>query len=294
MTVLSPDLRRAWLFGPGADACAHEAMQRSGADGLILDLEDFTPPERRAEARFVLASSIARWREAGCITAVRINGLDSEGFKDLEPAMRARADVIAYPMATRAAQMQALDLAICHFEKEVAIPLGQTEILPVCETALGVVNLRELAAATPRIRSALLGAEDLAADLQAERQPDARELEYARRRFVLECRAAGIEPIDAPYTFADSEGAAREASEARRLGYHSKAVVRCEHVAAVHRALTPDAAELARAKAIVLAFTSARERGEDRAFVDGLWVEVPTYRNAQRLLERERRRTEKR
>ena len=289
MNFIAPDLRRTWLFGPGVDVRAHEAMQHSGADGLIVDLEDFTPPERRAEARRVLPGLLERWRGVGCMTSVRINALDAEGPQDLAAAMPARPEVIAYPMAATAAQMRALHEAIGQWEAQLGLPQGSTEILPVCETALGVADLRLIAGGSPRIRSALLGAEDLAADLCAERQPDAVELDHARRRFVLECRAAGIEPIDAPYTFSDAEGAVREALYARRLGYRSKSLVRPEHAGALNAALTPGADELRRAIALVAAFEAARARGEDRALVDGLWVEVPTYRNAQRLLDRARR-----
>ncbi len=218
MTIPDPDLRRTWLFGPGVNAMAHDAMQRSGADALIVDLEDFTPPERRDEARRGLANLLRCWRDAGRIVAVRINALDTEGATDLAAAMPARPDVVAYPMAASAAQMRALHEAISQWESAVGIAPGTTEILPVCETALGVLDIRAIAGGSPRIRAALLGAEDLAADLCAERQPDAVELDHARRRFVLECRAVAIEPIDAPYTFSDTEGAAREARYARRLG----------------------------------------------------------------------------
>jgi citrate lyase subunit beta / citryl-CoA lyase len=159
----------------------------------------------------------------------------------------------------------------------------------VCETALGVVDVRPIARASPRIRAALLGAENLANDLHAERQPDAVELDHARRRFVLECRAAAIEPIDAPYTFTDVEGAIREARYARRLGYQCKALVRPEHVTALNAALTPSDDDVRRAAVIVDGFEAARAHGEDRALVEGLWVEVPTYRNARRLIERARR-----
>src|SRR6185295_10703498 len=100
-------------------------------------------------------------------------------------------------------------------------------------------NVREIAAASARIRCALLGAEDLAADLRAERGPDAVELDHARRRFILECRAAGIEPVDAPYTFSDADGAGREARYARRLGYGCKSLVRPDHVSGIHTALAP-------------------------------------------------------
>ena len=195
MPASDPDLRRTWLFGPGADPRAHEAMRQSGADVLIVDLEDFTPPALRDQARLGLAALMQRWRDAVGTTAVRINALDEDGLSDLAAAMPARPDVVAYPKAASSEQMHALHSALDHWEATLGMVSGTTEILPVCETALGVVNVRSLGGASSRIRSALLGAEDLANDLCAERQPDALELDHARRRFLLECRAAGIEHL---------------------------------------------------------------------------------------------------
>ena len=286
MTRRDVDLRRTWLFGPGVGAATHEAMRACGADVLIVDLEDFTPAERRREARAGLETLLASWRASDSVTAVRINALDGEGPDDLAAAMTGRPDVIAYPMASTGDEMRALHDAISRHERSLGVAAGSTEILPVCETALGVADVRAIAGASPRIHAALLGAEDLAADLCAERHPDALELEHARRRFVLDCRAAGIEPIDAPYTFSDVDGAVREARHARRLGYRCKSLVRPEHAASLNAAMTPQDDEIDRARAMVDAFENARARGEDRALVDGLWVEVPTWRNAQRLLER--------
>ena len=127
------------------------------AEVLIQDLEDFTPPERRAEARSLAPGLYQRWRQTGALVCVRINPLESVG-------------------------------------------------------------------ASARVRCALLGAEDLTADLGADRTREAAELEYARSRFLLECRAAAIEPVDAPYTFSDTEGAVAEARHARRRGYPARAV----------------------------------------------------------------------
>jgi citrate lyase subunit beta / citryl-CoA lyase len=285
------DLLRTWLFGPGANAAAHAAMLESGADALIVDLEDFTPPPLRETARLGLPALIAAWHRAGRTSAIRINALDADGTADLAAAMPTRPDVIAYPMAALPAQIAALDAAMSDWESRLGIDVGTTAILPVCETALGVVNVRAIAQSSPRVKAALLGAEDLAADLCAERQPDATELDYARRRFVLECRAAGIEPIDAPYTFSDVQGAVREALHARRLGYRCKSLVRVDHAMALNGALTPSEDDLRRARAMVDAFDAARARGEERALVEGLWVEVPTYRNAKRLIDRARRLT---
>ena len=289
MVLLDPDLRRTWLFGPGADPAAHGKMLDSGADALIVDLEDFTPPARRTEARGLLAGFVRECRQRQRIAAIRINALETDGLLDLAAAMTARPDVIAYPMSDSAAQMRALDAAMSDWESRLALDQGGTEILPVCETALGVVEVRTIAAASSRIRCALLGAEDLANDLCAERGADGLELDYARKRFGLEARAAGIEPIDAPYTFSDIEGAIREATLSRRLGYRSKSLVLPEHAQRLNEVFTPGTDEIARAQAIVTGFEAARSRGEDRAQVDGLWVEVPTYRNARRLMERAQR-----
>lgn len=284
-----PDLRRTWLFGPGADARSHAALAASGADVLIMDLEDFTPPALRAQARAAAVDVLQAWRAAGPLVCVRINALDGEGPLDLAAVMPARPDIVAYPMAASGDQMRQLDALLAGHERSLGQAPGQTEILPVCETALGVVNVREIAAGSPRIRAALLGAEDLANDLCAERGPDAVELDHARRRFLLETRAAGIEPVDAPYTYGDVDGALREAAYARRLGYRCKSLVRPEHASALNDAFTPTAASVARARALVDAFESARARGEDRALFDGQWVEAPTCRNARRLIERARR-----
>jgi citrate lyase subunit beta / citryl-CoA lyase len=279
-----PFLLRTWLFGPGADTAAHEAMAASGAHVLIQDLEDFTPPARRDGARALAPELFARWRAVGARVCVRVNLLTEDGPLDISHVVPAKPDFIAYPKAATAGDMRELDRAISAAEQRAGVTPGSIGILPVCETALGVINVREIAAASSRVRYALLGAEDLAADLMAERSREAVELDYARRRFVLECRAAGIEPIDAPFTFMDADGAAEEARYARRLGYRAKSLVRPDHALAILAALVPSDEEKARAQRMVEGFEAARARGEERALVDGLWVEVPTYLNAKRLL----------
>ena len=147
-------------------------MLESGADALIVDLEDFTPPGRRGEARKLLKRYVQESRKRGRLAAIRINALEAEGMIDLAAAMETRPDVIAYPMTERAAQMHALHAAMAHLEGTFGIVENSTEILPVCETALGVAEMRTIVHGSPHIRCALLGAEDLANDLWAERSAD--------------------------------------------------------------------------------------------------------------------------
>ncbi len=281
----SPESRRTWLFGAGADAGMHKTMASCGADVLIHDLEHFTPPERRAEARSLAPALYQQWRDAGALVCVRVNSLESVGYIDLQAVLHAHPDIVAYPKAATAFHIRALDVAITTHEAALGIERGAIEILPVCETALGVVNIREIAGASARVRCALLGSEDLATDLGADRTREAVELDYARRRFLLECRAAGIEPVDAPYCFADIEGAVEEARKGRRLGFRTKSLVRPEHVVSVREALVPTPMEIAQARKVVAEFEAGRQRGEDRVLVDGLWIEAPTYINARRLVQ---------
>jgi citrate lyase subunit beta/citryl-CoA lyase len=106
-----------------------------------------------------------------------------------------------------------------------------------------------------------------------------------RARFLVECRAAGVEAIDCPYTFSDVKGAVADARYARRLGYRMKSLVEPSHARAINRVFTASARELARARRIVEAFERARAAGKDRAKVDGALIEVPIYAAAKRLLE---------
>ncbi len=286
----SPDLRRTVLFVAGADAAAQAEALAARPDVLVQDLEDFTPAPLKAAARARSAGLCAEARARAIVPAVRVNALDEGGLEDLAAVVApAGPALVLLPKAERAAQVAALGAELERLERARGLAPGSLEIVPNAETAAGVVNLRELVQVSPRVCSCLLGSEDLAADLQAERGADALELAHARARFLLEARAFAIEPIDAPYTYSDAEGCAREAHLARRLGYRSKAVVVPAHVTVVQAVLTPNDDEIAAARRIVAAFERARAEAQDRALVDGQWIEPPTWRNAQRLLERARR-----
>ncbi len=284
--IRPPDLRRSSLFVPGADAAAHAQALQAQPDMVIQDLEDGTPAALRESARQQAAKLYAEAKRRGIIAAVRVNTLESMGRTDLAAVMAAYPQIIFLPKCVSGAQVAALAQELDRLEEQHRLSPGAIEIVPNAETAAGVVNLQEIARASTRVKSALLGTEDLASDLMAERSPDAEELAHARARFLLEARALGIEPIDAPFTFADSQGCEREARRSRKLGYRSKSVVLPEHVAVVHQVFTPSEDECTHARTVVQAFEQARAEGKDRALVAGLWIEPPTYLNAKRLLER--------
>jgi citrate lyase subunit beta/citryl-CoA lyase len=280
------ELRRSYLFLPGADAAVLRAAPASGADVLIQELEDFTPPQRLPAARALARDVLPAWRAAGVIAAVRVNPLARGGADDLAAAMVGRPDVVCLPKVAEPEQIAALDRAIAQHEAALGIPIGSTEIVPNIELARGLIQTYAIARSSPRVKACLVASEDMAADLGAERAPDGLELAYVRQRFLVECVAAGVVAIDAPYTFEDAAGVEAETRQARRLGYRAKSCVTPAHAAIVNRALTPSEDEIAAAQRLVGAFEAARARGDERALVDGHLVEVPRYLNARRLIAR--------
>ena len=263
--------RRTWLFVPGADPAAHQRAARSGADVIVLELEDFTPPDLRPRARALARNAFEKWRAAGALAAVRVNPLETCGRDDLRGVMPARPEIVMMSKVDSPAQVLAL-----------AALAGDAELVPNVETAVGLLNTFSIAKAHPRVSALLVASEDMVADLGTARSREGEELAYVRSRFLVECRAAGVEAIDCPYTFSDVTGAVADARYARRLGYRMKSVVDPAHARAINKVFTPD---LAKAGRIVAAFEKARARGKDRAKVDGALVEVPIYAAARRLLE---------
>ena len=269
-------MRRTWLFVPGADAAAHAAAARSGADVVILELEDFTPPELRPRARQLSARAFELWRKAGATAGVRINPFETCGAEDLAGLVdnAAKPDVLMMSKVDSPEQVQRL---------EAAAPRG-VELAPNIESARGLLRVGEIARASKRITALLVASEDMVADLGTERSRRGEELAYVRSRFLVECRAAGVEAIDCPYTFSDAKGAVADARYAKRLGYRMKSLVDPAHAKSINAVFTPSAAELARARKIVAAFEKARAAGRGRARVDGALIEVPIYAAAKRLL----------
>jgi citrate lyase subunit beta/citryl-CoA lyase len=266
--------RRSWLFVPGADSAAHAAAARSGADVIIQELEDFTPPGLRPKARLLAADLYDRWRRAGAIAAVRVNPLEDCGREDLAAVMKGRPDIVLMPKVVSPDQIRALEKATG----------GRVDLVPNIETAAGLLNAFAIAKASKRVVAMLVASEDMVADLGTNRSRTGDELAYVRARFLVECRAAGVEAIDCPYTFSDLRGAIADARWAKRMGYRAKSLVMPAHAAAINRVFSVSEAERQKAKRIVQAFEQARKQGKERAKVDGKLVEVPIYAAAKRLL----------
>lgn len=273
-----------WLFVTSIDAGQIRAAAGSGADCVIVDMEDFTPPALRAQGRLNLTKSLSLIADAGAVPCVRINPTGaSDHESDLAAALGAGARIISLPKTASAAQLHELTDAIARIGGA-----GDTlpSILPCIETAEGLVNTYAILKAAPPLVACLVASEDMTTSLGAPRDPAGTAIRYARERFLLECRAAGVAPVDCPYTWADRDGLVAETQHAKALGYHAKSAARADQIPVICDILVPGADDVAHAQKLVDAFEAAEREGRDRVDVDGQIAERPSYLNALALLQR--------
>ena len=254
---------RSYLFVPGNRPERFDKALASGADTVIVDLEDAVPPEQKDAAR----ATVAAWLSAAKPVVLRINAADTAWFH-ADLALCAHAGVAAVMLA-KAERIE--DLA--------AVGPGIT-LIPLIESAAGFDNLCAIAAA-PNVQRLAFGAIDFQLDLQMRASFD--ELLFFRSQLTLASRLAAIGmPIDSPSTAIENlDEVESEAQRARRLGFGAKLCIHPKQVDAVNRSFSPSAAEIAWARRVIaIAETS---RGAAVA-LDGKMVDKPVILRAQGIL----------
>lgn len=285
---------RSLLFVPGDSPRKLDKGLESGADALIVDLEDSVGAQSKAAARGIVADFLVRANELPVrpLLYVRVNGLTT-GLTDpdLDGVMRGRPDGIVLPKAEGGIDLSHLAAKVAVREAEFELEDGATRILPIAtETAKGVFALATLAGATHRLVGITWGAEDLSADIGAEtnRADDgtlAGPYLIARNLMLLAAAAAEVEAIDGVFTnFRDLEGLAAECRGARRDGFSAKMAIHPAQVPVINEAFTPSQEALAQAERIVAAFAAAPGAGV--VGLDGEMLDRPHLKRAERVLAR--------
>ena len=283
---------RSWLFVPGDSERKLAKAGESGADALILDLEDSVSPQRRAEARHRVAAHLrAHHGRAAPQLWVRVNALSSgELLEDLVAVLPAAPQGIVLPKLASATELLEVHHYLSALERREGLPSGATHVVAiVTETPQALLQLSGYAPGMPRVAGLTWGAEDLAAALgaRAKREADGTwtaPFELARSLCLIAAGAARVQAIDGVYAdFADHEGLARELEHARRDGFSGKLAIHPGQIAAINAAFTPTEAEIAQARRIVAAF--AAEPGVGVTSIDGRMIDRPHLLAAQRLLE---------
>jgi len=285
--------RRSIHFVPGGQQKMLEKALTLPADGLILDLEDAVPPERKAETRPIVRGWLER-DFGGRERWIRMNPIATPLARaDLEETIAGHPDGYVVPKPRHAGDVREIAQLLDVLEHRHGIPAGRTRLLPIAtETPEGLLNIRDVAAASPRIVGISWGIEDLGAAMGLPRVRDARGQyldipRYARTMCAVAASAAGVEWIDTVYTdIADLDGLRRECEDGVAMGFSGKISIHPSQIAVINDVFTPDAALVAEARELVALFDEHRARGAYAFRFKGQMVDAPHLARARRLLER--------
>ena len=288
---------RSYLFVPGDSARKLEKGLASGADALLLDLEDAVALDNKAKAREVVRDYLNAHIKAEQRPRlfVRVNALDT-GMTDadLDAVLPARPDGILFPKSRSGTDVAHLDAKITAREAMFGLPDGATKILVlVTESAQALFGLANYRGSSKRLAGMTWGGEDLSVDIGAETNRDERG-EYpdpyrlARAQCLLAAVNADTPPIDSIYAnFRNMEGLRKETLEGRRDGFTGKMAIHPDQVPVINEIYTPSAEAIAQAKRVVEAFAAANNAGV--ISLDGAMLDQPHLKRAQRLLARVRK-----
>ena len=281
---------RTMLFVPGDRPSRITGALGMVVDAVVIDLEDAVAPSAKASARQGAVEAIRGAQEGVALLTVRVNPVESAFFDDdlaaLDSVLR-HIRVILLPKAESESDVTRLSEALEASEKAQGLPLGQIAILPIVETARGVLNAREVVESSSRVSTLMFGAADLSAELGVTVTPDGLELLHARSQVVLAIAAAGkSQPIDGPHlTLRDAPGLERSARAARLLGFAGKAVIHPEQLSVVAGVFRPTDAEVEWAELVENAHREAQSAGSGVAtLADGTFIDEPVVTQARRIL----------
>ncbi|MBL0898433.1 MAG: CoA ester lyase [Reyranella sp.] len=283
---------RSFLFVPADSERKLAKGPLSGADGLILDLEDSVATDRKKVARDMALAYLEANDRKGPKLYVRVNALDTGlTLGDLAIVMQGKPDGIVFPKCIGQKDIDLLATYLDAFEAREGIGTGTTRILTIAtESAAAILALTAAPAKHPRLIGHSWGGEDLMADLGALAKGPSPGVyddtfKLARTVNLMASVAAGVTPYDTVYPdIRNIEGLRAEAHEARRMGYGGKIAIHPDQVAIIHEVFTPSAAEVAWAKRVVAAFEG--NPGAGVLTMDGKMLDKPHLVLARRLLSR--------
>lgn len=270
-------LWRSVLFVPGTSRERFPKAFASGADAVVLDLEDGVDAARKAEAREAVGEWLASAPADGAARLVRVNGAASEFIDDdLDwlSSIEGLYDALVLPKVETPDEIAG-----------IASRVESTPIVPLLETARAILHARDIVTAGPVIPAVLFGAEDLTAELGIPRTVEGDELIVARGLVVLAAVSVGAEPIDAVLVDIENpERLRKDAMRARAVGFTGKMAIHPDQVSVINETFSPSADEVAAARRILEAGEAASARGEGAFRLDGRMVDAPVIRRAQRVL----------
>jgi citrate lyase subunit beta / citryl-CoA lyase len=258
-------------------------------DAVVVDLEDAVSEDSKDGARAIAVRALRALAEPHPHLLVRVNATGSPWFADDVDALAPLQDRlwgVVLPKATTADDVLVLQQRLASLRRGNETT-ESVRVLPIVETAAGVLAAHEIAAASDAVTTLLFGAADLCAELQVETTADGDELLHARSQVVLAAAAAGLaRPLDGPYLrLDDTEELRRSAAYAKRLGFGGQAVIHPAQLGVVSSVFAPDGDQVRWARAVHEAFAAAEREGRASIrLADGTFVDYPVAKRARAIL----------
>ncbi|GMQ79575.1 MAG: citrate (pro-3S)-lyase subunit beta [Anaerolineae bacterium] len=282
--------RRSLLFTPGDSIRKMRKAAQVGTDMVILDLEDAVAPGQKEEARLNVVDALDEIAFGRTELLVRVNAPDSDFIAaDLEAIARTTIDGIVVPKVETAEQVQTIDKFLTAGELAGGQASGGIRLFALIETALGIMNIKEIGQSSRRLEGLMFGAEDLAVDIRATRSKEGWEVFYGRSAIVTAAAAYGLEAIDMVYLdLPDLSGLEKEALFARQMGYTGKMAIHPRQVEVINRVFSPTKEEIAVAERLLQSYQTHTAAGTGVFTLNGRMVDKPVVRAAENLLDRAR------
>ena len=279
-------LRRSMMFLNAQKPSLIKDPYLYGADSLMLDLEDAVAVTAKDTARFSLYQALKNVDYRGCERVVRINGLDTEYWKeDIRCAVAGGADVLRIPKTEDARMVKAVEDAVLAAEREFNRPEGSTLLMAALESAKGVMNAYEVCTSSERMIGIALSGGDYTKDLQTKITGTGVELMGARQHMIIAARAAGVQCFDTVWTDLDNlEGFRKEVMLIKDMGFDGKSIINPRQIPIVHEVFTPSMKEIIFSEKVIREIDSKRKEGIGVFTVDGKMIDSAFYDGAQRVI----------
>ena len=253
-------------------------------NAVILDLEDAVAVDKKSEARFLVRNALRALDFMGAERMVRINQLPA-GINDLDYIIPHNVNVVLVPKCESAHQLHEVNNHILAIQNRLKLNVS-VWLMPIIESALGVMNAFEIAKAANNVVGIAIGLEDYTADLGVNRTAKGTESLFARSMIVNTCKAAGIQPIDSVFSdVGDMEALKKNVLQSKALGFEGMGCIHPRQIKVIHENFAPDEQEISKAQRIVMAFEAATKKGLGVVSLGTKMIDAPVVKRAQRSID---------
>ena len=252
-------------------------------EGIILDLEDAVAPDKKFEARFLVRNMLRGINFYGAERMVRINQIP-KGLEDLDFIIPHNVNLILVPKCESASQITILNEKIEELKSKYNVTHA-IWLMPIIESAMGVLKALEIATSAPNVVAMAIGLEDYTADLGTKRTAEGKESLFARAMLVNACRAAGIQPIDSVFSdVSDMEALRQNVLNSKAIGFDGMGCIHPRQIRVIQENFAPDQEQIDKAKKIVNAFIIAEENGLGVVSLGSKMIDAPVVKRAEKVI----------